>query len=195
MTDAEYLFKQTERERKRNARGAKNKIKGGGGAVRLPSDNLTKKEREAMNGETVTYKVHSPVKWPEFKRWPPDIQREYFKRLDTSYRPTAEMYAAMFGVSKNSVSVLRASLGVKTGNRGRNLPDAAGWQRFTNRGGGEEEKAAPEETPPEEKPLTIQNALEAYARGSMERMDAERMAKILRALIGTGAKVTIEVTL
>lgn len=135
MTDAEYLFKLTERERKRNARGEKNKIKGGGGAVRLPSDNLTKKEREAMNGETVTYKVYSPVKWPEFKRWPPDIQREYFKRLDTSYRPTAEMYAAMFGVSKNTVSALRASLGVKTGNRGRNLPDAAGWQRFTNRGG------------------------------------------------------------
>ena len=195
MTDAEYLFKLTERERKRNARGEKNKIKGGGGAVRLPSDNLTKKEREAMNGEIVTYKVHSPVKWPEFKRWPPDIQREYFKRLDTSYRQTAEMYAAMFGVSKNTVSTLRASLGVKTGNRGRNLPDAAGWQRFTNRGGGEEEKAAPEEAAPEEKPLTNQNALEAYARGSMERMDAEQMAKILRALIGTGAKVTIEVTL
>jgi hypothetical protein len=135
MTDAEKVFNQTVQERKRIARGEKNKIKGGGGAVRLPSDNLTKKEREAMNGETVTYKVHSPVKWPEFKRWPPDIQREYFKRLDTSYRPTAEMYAAMFGVSKNSVSVLRASLGIKTGNRGRNLPDAAGWQRFTNRGG------------------------------------------------------------
>lgn len=193
MTDAEYLFKQTERERKRIARGAKNKIKGGGGAVRLPSDNLTKKEREAMNGETVTYKVHSPVKWPEFKRWPPDIQREYFKRLDTSYRPTAEMYAAMFGVSKNSVSVLRASLGVKTGNRGRNLPDAAGWQRFTNRGGGEEEKAAPDEAAPET--LTIHNEGEHFAREQAEKIDVERIAEMLRALIGTGAKLTIEVTL
>ena len=193
MTDAEYLFKQTERERKRNARGAKNKIKGGGGAVRLPSDNLAKKEREAMNGETVTYKVHSPVKWPEFKRWPPDIQREYFKRLDTSYRPTAEMYAAMFGVSKNSVSVLRASLGVKTGNRGRNLPDAVGWQRFTNRGGGEEEKAAPDEAAPET--LTIHNEGEHFAREQAEKIDVERIAEMLRALIGTGAKLTIEVTL
>ena len=194
MTDAEYLFKLTERERKRNARGEKNKIKGGGGAVRLPSDNLTKKEREAMNGETVTYKVHSPVKWPEFKRWPPDIQREYFKRLDTSYRPTAEMYAAMFGVSKNTVSVLRASLGVKTGNRGRNLPDAAGWQRFTNRGGGEEEKTAPEEeTPPET--LTIHDKCEAFAREQAEQIDVERIAGMLWALFGTGAKLTIEVTL
>ena len=188
MTDAEYLFKLTERERKRNARGEKNKIKGGAGAVRLPSDNLTKKEREAMNGETVTYKVHSPVKWPEFKRWPPDIQREYFKRLDTSYRPTAEMYAAMFGVSKNTVSALRASLGVKTGNRGRNLPDAAGLQRFTNRGGGEEEKAAPET-------LTIHDECETFAREQAEQIDAERIAGMLRALIGTGAKLTIEVTL
>lgn len=193
MTDAEYLFKLTERERKRNARGAKNKIKGGGRAVRLPSDNLTKKEREAMNGETVTYKVHSPVKWPEFKHWPPDIQREYFKRLDTSYRPTAEMYAAMFGVSKKSVSVLRASLGVKTGNRGRNLPDAAGWQRFTNRGGGEEEKTAPEEAAPET--LTIHDECEAFAREQAEQIDVERIAGMLRALIGTGAKLTIEVTL
>lgn len=193
MNDAEYLFKLTERERKRNARGEKNKIKGGGGAVRLPSDNLTKKEREAMNGEIVTYKVHSPVKWPEFKRWPPDIQREYFKRLDTSYRPTAEMYADMFGVSKNTVSTLRASLGVKTGNRGRNLPDAAGWQRFTSRGGGEEEKAAPEEAAPET--LTIHDECETFAREQAEQIDAERIAGMLRALIGTGAKLTIEVTL
>jgi hypothetical protein len=193
MTDAEYLFKLTERERKRNARGEKNKIKGGGGAVRLASDNLTKKEREAMNGETVTYKVHSPVKWPEFKRWPPDIQREYFKRLDTSYRPTAEMYAAMFGVSKNSVSVLRASLGVKTGNRGRNLPDDAGWKRFTSRGGGEEEKAAPEEAAPET--LTIHDECERFSREQAEQIDVDRIAGMLRALIGTGAKLTIEVTL
>jgi hypothetical protein len=193
MTDAEKVFNQTVQERKRIARGEKNKIKGGGRAVRLPSDNLTKKEREAMNGETVTYKVHSPVKWPEFKRWPPDIQREYFKRLDTSYRPTAEMYAAMFGVSKNSVSVLRASLGVKTGNRGRKLPDAAGWQRFTNRGGGEEEKAQPEEAAPET--LTIHNECEKFAREQAEQIDVERIAGMLRALIGTGAKLTIEVTL
>jgi hypothetical protein len=188
MTDAEYLFKQTERERKRNSYGEKNKKRGGGRIVRLPSDNLTKKERDAMNGETVTYRIHSPVKWPEFKRWPPDIQREYFKRLDTSYRPTAEMYADMFGVSKNSVSVLRASLGVKTGNRGRNLPDAAGWQRFTNRGGSEEEKAAPET-------LTIHNECEKFAREQAEQIDVERIAGMLRALIGTGAKLTIEVTL
>lgn len=146
-----------------------------------------------MNGETVTYKVHSPVKWPDFKRWPPDIQREYFKRLDTSYRPTVEMYAAMFGVSKNSVSVLRASLGVKTGNRGRNLPDAAGWQRFINRGGGEEEKTAPEEAAPET--LTIHDECETFAREQAEKIDVERIAGMLRALIGTGAKLTIEVTL
>ena len=193
MTDAEYLFKLTERERKRIGSGDFNKKRQGGRRVRLPSDNLTKKEREAMNGEIVTYKVHSPVKWPEFKRWPPDIQREYFKRLDTSYRPTAEMYADMFGVSKNTVSTLRASLGVKTGNRGRNLPDAAGWQRFTNRGGGEEEKTAPEEAAPET--LTIHDECEDFARGQAEQIDAERIAGMLRALIGTGAKLTIEVTL
>ena len=191
MTDAEYLFKQTERERKRNSYGEKNKKRGGGRIVRLPSDNLTKKEREAMNGETVTYKVHSPVKWPEFKRWPPDIQREYFKRLDTSYRPTAEMYAAMFGVSKNTVSVLRAQLGIKTGNRGRDLPDAAGWQRFTNRGGGEEEKAPPEEASEKELYEGAKTILEEDERA----VDAERIAGMLRALIGTGAKLTIEVTL
>ena len=98
------------------------------------------------------------------------------------------MYAAMFGVSKNTVSALRASLGVKTGNRGRNLPDAAGWQRFTNRGGGEEEKAAPET-------LTIHDECETFAREQAEQIDAERIAGMLRALIGTGAKLTIEVTL
>lgn len=191
MTDAEYLFKLTEREHKRNARGEKNKIKGGGGAVRLPSDNLTKKEREAMNGETVTYKVHSPVKWPEFKRWPPDIQREYFKRLDTSYRPTAAMYAEMFEIGVTAIGKLRAQLGIKTGNRGRSLPFYDGWQRFMSKGADEEEK----ETPSEEKPLTIHNEGEHFAREQAEQIDVERIAGMLRALIGTGAKVTIEVTL
>lgn len=194
MTDAEYLFKLTERERKRNARGEKNKIKGGGGAVRLPSDNLTKKEREAMNGETVTYKVHSPVKWPEFKRWPPDIQREYFKRLDTSYRPTAAMYAEMFEIGVTAIGKLRAQLGIKTGNRGRSLPFYDGWQRFTNRGGGEEEKAAPE-TEKTEKPEASAPIMRMDKDGISFEPSFDPVVEMIRSLRGTGAKVTIEVTL
>ena len=144
-----------------------------------------------MNGETVTYKVHSPVKWPEFKRWPPDIQREYFKRLDTSYRPTAAMYAEMFEIGVTAIGKLRAQLGIKTGNRGRSLPFYDGWQRFMSKGADEEEK----ETPSEEKPLTIHNECEHFAREKAEQIDGERIAGMRRARIGTGAKLTIEVTL
>lgn len=51
MTDEEYLFRQTEIERKRIGYGDRNKKRQGGRYVRLPSDNLSRKERNAMNHE------------------------------------------------------------------------------------------------------------------------------------------------
>ena len=43
MKDAEYLFKQTEIERKKLGYGDRHKKRGGGRYVRLPSDNMTKR--------------------------------------------------------------------------------------------------------------------------------------------------------
>ena len=66
MTDERYTFVQDVKEKKRTARGYHNKVRRGG-AMKLPSDYLTKKERDAMNGECVTISLDRPMKWANFK--------------------------------------------------------------------------------------------------------------------------------
>lgn len=52
MKDEEYIFRQESREKAITARGAHNRRThcGKGGRVKLPSDYMTKKELEKMNG-------------------------------------------------------------------------------------------------------------------------------------------------
>lgn len=57
MTDERFVFQQTNRERAAAGRGDRCKKRQGGKYVRLPSDNLTEKEKRAMNGEVKTYNV------------------------------------------------------------------------------------------------------------------------------------------
>ena len=42
---------------------------------------MTKKELEAMNGETKTYKLGVPVTWFEFKMMPHDVQEKYLNLI------------------------------------------------------------------------------------------------------------------
>ena len=87
MTDAEYLFKQDIREKKTTGYGAKHKkasVKGPKGC-RMPSDNLTKKEKEAMNGEIVSWSPKAFYTWEEFKAFPDRIQKEYLLAICKRY--------------------------------------------------------------------------------------------------------------
>lgn len=85
MTDAEYLFKQTEITRKRDARGTFNKKRQGGKYVRMPSDNLTKKEREQMNGEVIKWQEKPFYTWEEFKALPEDVQLKWLNSVINVY--------------------------------------------------------------------------------------------------------------
>ena len=60
MKDEEYLFHQTCREQKNIARSARNKRthNGKGGRVKFPSDYMTKKELQKMNGEVKSYRLN-----------------------------------------------------------------------------------------------------------------------------------------
>ena len=59
MTDEEYIFRQTERERKRDGRGAFNRVCGSKSKkCSLPSDHMTRKEIIAMSGEVQTYTLN-----------------------------------------------------------------------------------------------------------------------------------------
>ena len=85
MTDAEKLFKETERERKKLGYGDRHKKRGGGRYVHLPSDYMTKKEREAMNGEVFHYDPRKWYSWSEFKAMPDEYQVKYVNSLLNRY--------------------------------------------------------------------------------------------------------------
>lgn len=169
MTDEAYVFHETNRERKRNGYGDQCKVRQGGRYVRLPSDNLSKKEREKMNGEVVTYPLDIPRTWEEYKTLPDDIKAEYITHLYEKYHVGQAMLARMFGVNRITVKD-------EYDRRGLVLPKPRGplkreqmdaWDRFLG-------EAKPAEILPKEE---------------------VKIADLIVALAGTGAKITIEITL
>ena len=49
--------------------------------VKLPSDELSPAERQAMNGEVKSISLNKPMDWAEFKTLADDLKVEYIKRL------------------------------------------------------------------------------------------------------------------
>ena len=172
MTDEEFVFRQTERK-----------------TVRMPSDNLTRKEIEAMSGEITSWNLNKPCNWAEFKTMPDDIKREYVGKLRATYGVETGALAEMFGVVNNTVSACFRTLGISAPRGGyhrRTKEQARAWEEFCR---GEETptetatQPAEQELPPvEEKPEVI-------------KTDVSNIATLLAALVGTGAKLTIELTL
>ena len=125
MTDEKYIFIETERERKRTARGVHNKRShaGRGGRVKTPSDYLSRKERDKMNGDVNTYKLNEPMSWKEFKRMPDDIQSQYLKGIISKYDPDAIAMGQMFKATAETVRRRMKELGIKPKKGGRHDPD------------------------------------------------------------------------
>ena len=102
MTDEKYEFIQDCKDKKITARSARNKKThtGKSGRVRLPSDNLTKKELEAMNGECVSYRMNDPITWDEFRTWPKEHQETYIKLLKQKFGASLSAISEMMGVHR-----------------------------------------------------------------------------------------------
>ena len=114
MTDEKFLFVTDCADKKRTARGIHNKRThtGKGGKVRFPSDNLSRKELNAMNGEVVTYSLNKPMKWDEYKRMPDDLRRQYIENLQKRYDIMQKDLADMFGVSVETVRLETKKIGI-----------------------------------------------------------------------------------
>lgn len=185
MTDAEKVFNQTVQERKRIARGAKHKRMGGGHIVSLPSDQLTEKEKTMLNGEVTTYKLDKPVKWAVFKTWPGDIRREYILGLQKKYHASSGMIYKMLGISQslffNEMKRLNIVSGMKP------PKDKAAWEAFLG--------ASEPETEKPEKPKAATPIVRMGKDGIYFETPFDPVVEMIRSLRGTGAKVTIEVTL
>ena len=105
MTNEEYVFQQTSRERKRIGAGAY--ARKNGSRTRkctLPSDNMTAGQIKKRNGEIMQYKLNQPMKWKEFKSMPEDLQKEYIQKLASEKKARAKDVAEMLGIHKNYFS-------------------------------------------------------------------------------------------
>jgi hypothetical protein len=67
------------------------------GAVKFPSDYLTKKERNAMNGDVKEYRMNDPMTWDEFKEMPVDLQKLYIEGLRKKFQVPDAYIAEMLG--------------------------------------------------------------------------------------------------
>lgn len=86
MEDETYAFIEDVKSRKDIAKSAKNKKSGKcPRKVRFPSDYLSKKEREAMNGECKTWSMFKFYDWDEFREMAADIQVRYLNNILERY--------------------------------------------------------------------------------------------------------------
>ena len=133
MKDEEYLFHRTCREQKNIARSARNKRthNGKGGRVKFPSDYMTKKELQKMNGEVKSYRLNEPMTWEEFKAMPDDIKETYVKLLREKFDVPDMYIAEMMGVSKDKVFRLFNKLGLlREQRKGRKKWDTEGFKAW-----------------------------------------------------------------
>ncbi len=220
MTDEEYLFRQTEKERKRIARGAHNKKRGGGKTVRMPSDYLSRREREALNGEVKTYKKKDFYTWQEFKELPNDLQVAWVNSCINRYGVgLGTISEVVFGGSRkmiyvhfqraNELKFINKPLTGKAGQIAKKKL-AAAFENWKNTQitmcedqpaeVATEEASEPVFVPSEEETEKPEIKVEEksainWIDPAPAKMDASNIAALIAALAGSGAKLTIEVTL
>jgi hypothetical protein len=101
MTDEAFVFNQTVRERKAIGYGAYHKKRKGGRTIRFPSDNLSRRERQQMNGEVVSFDPRKFYTAEEFSMLPPEhkatLINGYISRYDVGLSNISEI---VFGKSK-----------------------------------------------------------------------------------------------
>lgn len=213
MTDAEYLFKQTSVERKRIGRGDRNKKRQGGKTVRFPSDNLSKKEKMALNGEVKTYKSRPFYTREEFMELPDDLQIKWINsvinRYDVSVRGISiiifgnkdwlRTYINGKGYSEyiNKGPVGRAAdKGLKALTNAYEAYKNGAETVVTQSEVSETEVHTEEPEVQEETVLVEENSVEVQSEPEKPGVDAiAALVNALHGLAGTGAKLTIEIVL
>lgn len=106
MNEYEYEFVQDSKEKKNIGRNIKYKNGTGKGPLKFPSDYLTKKEKEKMNGPLNSYDMGKPMTYSKFKAMPDDLQKQYLQGMMDKFYPTQGAIAKLFGVSDVTVSLI-----------------------------------------------------------------------------------------
>lgn len=135
MEDEKYVYLQDIKEKKATGRSAHNAGKAHRGAVRFPSDFMTRKEKNAMNGEVKSYKLNSPMTWVEFKAMPDDLKQNYITLLRKHYNvPDSVIARELFSLHKVTFSNEMKRLGLSKGRTTNKKYKVDEWAAWLNRG-------------------------------------------------------------
>lgn len=174
MTDEKYTFITDVAEKKRIARGAFNKRthNGKGGKVRFPSDYLSNKERNKMNGEIREYRMNSPITYAEFKKYPDDLKKKYIQRLRDMFDVSDKDIAEMMGVNVKTLATALAKIDARGGRRGKRKADYVAFENWKRNDGGAPSSCVQ---------LTADNVTEDSLKELSDKISGETMPNILRA--------------
>lgn len=174
MTDEKYTFITDVAEKKRTARGAFNKRthNGKGGKVRFPSDYLSNKERNKMNGEVREYRMNSPITYAEFKKYPDDLKKKYIQRLRDMFDVTDKDIAAMMGVNVKTLATALAKIDASCGRRGKRKADYVAFENWKRDNGSAPSSCAQ---------LTTDSMIEDGLKELSDKIDDMTTPNILRA--------------
>lgn len=135
MKDETYAFISDVKDKKITARSARNMRThcGKGGRVRLPSDNLSKKELQKMSGECKSYKLNEPMGWEVFMSMPDDIKVTYIKLIREKFGCPDSKIGTMMGADKDRISRTFKKLGLNNSKPKKNTKwDKEGFWAWVN---------------------------------------------------------------
>ena len=141
MNDVEFILKEDIKEKKQAGRGYCHKKNGSKSKkCRLPSDSLSKKEIEKMNGECKVYNLNKPMSYSNFCAMPVDLQIKYLEMLRDKFGVNQTEISFMMGcncatLKSHKQRFLNGKPEFKRYTYSRLDKDA--WNRFVN---GEEDK-------------------------------------------------------
>ena len=142
---------------------------GKGGRVKFASDYMTKKEREAMNGECKSYRMNDPMSWEEFKQLPDDLKVIYISALRKKYNVTDAALAEMLGIDRTWFKrMVVNALKLDGGKPGHRVWDKEGFYAWWH--GAKGDAVKPSETPVEE---DVEDSDETPVEEDVEEEDAE----------------------
>ena len=137
MPDEQYVMISDSIEKKKIAHSSHNRKThcGKGGRVKFPSDYLSKKELNAMNGDVKSYSLNKPMTWEEFRSMPQDLQIMYIKKLRNEFGVPDVVLSKSMGVCKSSFSKamkdLNLSLGKRAGATGKQWLNSEKSSKFS----------------------------------------------------------------
>lgn len=99
--EAEAVFYSDIKEKKITGHSAAKKVRQKRGC-KLPSDYMTKEEKQQMNSEVITMNPNAPMSWNDFKAMPHDLQQSYVDHVQKNYGATKTDLSLMFGLHHNS---------------------------------------------------------------------------------------------